>query len=255
WCACFQWCANLEHTLTWLPGPGTPANTHFTVQSLSQWVTSTKETVIGYPEYCVTVTPATSFRPHSVPSEPHCAFTSPPATSTDDPQHDPFNLLSGLPLGSPRLGLDPHYIQSVTPRPDTREEICPRPDQTLRRRSVPGPDHTPGRRSVPGPDHTPGRRSVPDQTIHQGGDLSQTRHQGGDLPYTEEEICPRPDHTLRRRSVPDQTIHQGGDLSQTKPYTREEICPRPDHTLRRRSVPDQTIHQGDLWRNKMKAMD
>uniref|UniRef100_A0A673YYC0 Fibronectin type-III domain-containing protein n=1 Tax=Salmo trutta TaxID=8032 RepID=A0A673YYC0_SALTR len=25
---------NLEHTLTWLPGSGTPANTHFTVQSL-----------------------------------------------------------------------------------------------------------------------------------------------------------------------------------------------------------------------------
>uniref|UniRef100_A0A673XWC3 Fibronectin type-III domain-containing protein n=1 Tax=Salmo trutta TaxID=8032 RepID=A0A673XWC3_SALTR len=192
---------NLEHTLTWLPGPGTPDNTHFTVQSLrknswqlvkgcarlktsqscdltntfkdsfyhykarvqaitttqksnwslsmpfnpltdtllgppvvsvsgcgnclllqvtpptsrglqhslsptqllyrqftckvrrtrdgsqfSMWVTSTEKTVIGYlepgAEYCVTVTASTSFNPHSVPSEPHCAFTSPTAANT-----------------------------------------------------------------------------------------------------------------------------------------------------------------------------
>lgn len=49
------------------------------------WVTSTEEIIIGYleprVEYCVTVTASSNVNPHVLPSEPHCAFTSPAAYS------------------------------------------------------------------------------------------------------------------------------------------------------------------------------
>ncbi|KAM4609132.1 interferon alpha/beta receptor 2-like isoform 2-T2 [Polymixia lowei] len=48
-----------------------------------------KETVLQYlqpgVEYCVTVTVTTSLNPHSVPSKPHCAFTSPPPANQSVP--------------------------------------------------------------------------------------------------------------------------------------------------------------------------
>ncbi|XP_067117516.1 cytokine receptor family member b2 [Osmerus mordax] len=48
-------------------------------------VVSTKETVIDYlepgVEYCLTAVASPVLNPHVVPSEPHCVFTSPPASS------------------------------------------------------------------------------------------------------------------------------------------------------------------------------
>ncbi|XP_046902046.1 interferon alpha/beta receptor 2-like isoform X2 [Hypomesus transpacificus] len=51
----------------------------------SLWVVSTKETVIDYlepgAEYCLTAVASSVLNPHVMPSEPHCVFTSPPASS------------------------------------------------------------------------------------------------------------------------------------------------------------------------------